>query len=137
MPVSHHELCFGCGLANVFGLHLELEPQPEGGLAGRFFVKQDHQGPPGFAHGGVLGAALDEAMALVLHAEGIHARTRRCEVDLLMPAPVGSFVNVRARVERREGDRKLWLTATAGGEGGTIGEARGLFVATGTEGAGG
>ena len=127
MPVSHHELCFGCGLANVFGLHLELDPQPEGGIAGRFFVKQDHQGPPGFAHGGVVGAALDEAMALVLHAGGIHARTRRYEVDLHMPAPVGSFVNVRARVEREEG-RKVWVTAAASGEGGTIAEARGLFV---------
>ena len=127
MPVSHHELCFGCGLANVFGLHLELDPQPEGGLVGRFFVKQDHQGPPGFAHGGILGAALDEAMALVLHDAGLHASTRRYEVDLHMPAPVGSFVNVRARVEREEG-RRVWVTATAGGEGGTIAEARALFV---------
>ena len=127
MPVSHHELCFGCGLANVFGLHLELEPQPEGGLAGRFFVKQDHQGPPGFAHGGVVGAALDEAMALALHADGVHARTRRYEVDLHMPAPVGSWVNVRTRVEREDG-KKIWVTATAGGEGGTIAEGRALFV---------
>jgi acyl-coenzyme A thioesterase PaaI-like protein len=128
VPVSHHELCFGCGLANVFGLHLELDPQPEGGLVGRFFVKQDHQGTPGFAHGGIVGAALDEAMALALHAEGIHARTRRYEVDLHMPAPVGSFVNVRARVETRDGNN-VWVIATAGGEGGTIAEARGLFVA--------
>ena len=127
MPVSHHELCFGCGLANVFGLHLELDPQPEGGLVGRFFVKQDHQGPLGFAHGGIVGAALDEAMALALHAEGIHARTRHYEVDLHMPAPVGSFVNVRARLESRDG-KKVWAIATAGGEGGTIAEARGLFV---------
>src|ERR671921_561739 len=53
--------------SNLFGLHLELEPHPEGGLAGRFFVKQNHQGPPGHAHGGIVGAALDEAMSLVLH----------------------------------------------------------------------
>lgn len=132
MAVAHHDLCFGCGLANVFGLHLELEPQPEGGLAGRFFVKQDHQGPPGQAHGGVVGAALDEAMALVLHAERILALTRRYEIELHMPAPVGSFVNVRSRVERREG-RRVWASATAGGEGGTIAEARGLFVTVGDE----
>ena len=127
MPVSHHELCFGCGLANVFGLHLELDPQPEGGLTGRFFVKQDHQGPPGVGHGGVIGAALDEAMGLALHADGVHARARHYEVDLHMPAPVGTFVNVRARVERVDG-RKAWVTATAAGEGGTIAEAHGLFV---------
>ena len=49
--VLHHELCFGCGQQNPFGLQLELERRPEGGVAGRFFVKQDHQGPPGYAHG--------------------------------------------------------------------------------------
>jgi hypothetical protein len=45
--LRHHDLCFGCGQANLFGLQLELEPRPEGGVAGRFFVKQDHQGTPG------------------------------------------------------------------------------------------
>src|SRR4051794_7815661 len=64
VAITHHELCFGCGLANLFGLQLELEPS-DGGVAGRFFVKQDHQGPPGFAHGGVIATALDEAMALL------------------------------------------------------------------------
>jgi acyl-coenzyme A thioesterase PaaI-like protein len=57
--IVHHELCFGCGQANLFGLQLELEPATGGGVEGRFFVKQDHQGPPGYAHGGVLAAALD------------------------------------------------------------------------------
>ena len=68
--VLHHELCFGCGQQNLFGLQLELERRPEGGVAGRFFVKQDHQGPPGYAHGGVIATALDEAMSLVLHDQG-------------------------------------------------------------------
>jgi acyl-coenzyme A thioesterase PaaI-like protein len=127
LPVAHHDVCFGCGLANVFGLHLEAEPRPDGSLAGRFFVKQDHQGPPGFAHGGVVAAALDEAMALLLHAQGVHARTVRLELDLDRPAPVGSFVEVEARLERREG-RKLWLSAAAEGERGSVARARGIFV---------
>jgi hypothetical protein len=44
--IRHHDLCFGCGQANPFGLQLELEPDGRGSLDGRFFVKQDHQGPP-------------------------------------------------------------------------------------------
>ena len=129
MSLAHHELCFGCGNANLFGLQMELEPadgQP-GAVTGRFFLKQDHQGPPGHAHGGILASALDEAMAIALHAQGIHALTRRLEVDLLAPAPVGTFLRVEAAVERQQGNR-LWLRASAR----TLGEeAREVATAAG------
>jgi acyl-coenzyme A thioesterase PaaI-like protein len=126
--IRHHDVCFGCGQANLFGLQLELERRPEGGVAGRFFVKQDHQGPPGYAHGGVIAAALDEAMSLVLHGQGTHAVTARLEIDLRAPAPVGSFVRLEADVERVEG-RRLHVTARALGEdGGELAGARGVFV---------
>ncbi len=58
-------------------------------MAGRFFVKQDHQGPPGYAHGGVIATALDEAMALCCMARA-PTLTGRLEVELQAPAPVGS-----------------------------------------------
>ena len=128
--LRHHDLCFGCGAANLFGLQLELERTPDGGVEGRFFVKQDHQGPPGHAHGGVLAAALDETMALLLFDEGSVAVTARLEVDLKAPAPVGTFVTVSARVARSEG-RRIELVARAAGaeEPRTLlAEARGVFV---------
>jgi acyl-coenzyme A thioesterase PaaI-like protein len=125
--LSHHDLCFGCGQANLFGLQLELERRPEGGVAGRFFVKQDHQGPPGYAHGGVIASALDEAMAMLLHDEGTLALTGRLEIDLRAPAPVGSYVEVEADVEAIEG-RRVHVAAAASGEDGPIATARGTFV---------
>jgi acyl-coenzyme A thioesterase PaaI-like protein len=125
--IFHHDLCFGCGQANLFGLQLELEPRPGGGVEGRFFVKQDHQGPPGFAHGGVIAAALDEAMALLLQGQGTAALTGRLEVDLLAPVPVGAFVTVRAEL-LESGERKLVLNAEAAVEGQTAARARGVFV---------
>jgi acyl-coenzyme A thioesterase PaaI-like protein len=131
----HHDLCFGCGQANLFGLQLELEPSPDGGVDGRFFVKQDHQGPPGFAHGGVIAAALDEAMALVLLSESTSALTARLEVDLLAPAPVGTFVRVEAGLEESDA-RTLRLRARARSEdGGELAVARGVFVRVGQIGA--
>jgi acyl-coenzyme A thioesterase PaaI-like protein len=93
----HHELCFGCGQANLFGLQLELTRGENGDVSGRFFVKQDHQGPPGFAHAGVLTAALEEALSL---AAG--RRPQALSVELLAPAPVGTFVQVSARPGRAE-----------------------------------
>jgi len=127
--LSHHDLCFGCGQANLFGLQLEAERTADGGLAGHFFVKQDHQGPRGYAHGGVIAAALGEAMSLLLNDAGTPALARSLELELQAPAAVGSYVRVSASVERSEGGRTA-LVATAEGEDGTVATARGLFVET-------
>jgi acyl-coenzyme A thioesterase PaaI-like protein len=128
--LSHHELCFGCGLANLFGLQLEVEAIEGDGVAGRFFVKQDHQGEPGFAHAGVIGAALEEAMSLAVHARGVAAHTASYEVQLHAPAPIGSFVRIEARIEKRRGKR-IWTSAAAlAADGGNpLAEARGLVLA--------
>ena len=128
MPLAHHDLCFGCGLANLFGLQLEVEAADDG-VSGRFFVKQDHQGPPGFAHGGVIATALDEAMALLVHGEGVHAVTRRLEIELLGPVPVGSFAAVRAWIELRD-EQQLALRAELHGEdpGRPLARASGTFA---------
>jgi acyl-coenzyme A thioesterase PaaI-like protein len=125
--LTHHELCFGCGQANLFGLQLELSRRAEGGVGGRFFVKQDHQGPPGYAHGGVIATALDEAMALLLHGQGTYALTGRLEVELKAPVAVGTFVEVEADVVAVDGGR-LTLEAGASGDDGTVALARGTFV---------
>ena len=127
MSIVHHDLCFGCGRANLFGLQMELDPV-EDGVSGRFFVKQDHQGPPGAAHGGVIAAALDEAMALAVHAEGIRAMTGRLDLELESPAPVGTFVRVQATIDRRDGGR-LEASARATGDGGErLASATATFV---------
>ena len=85
--ITHHDGCFGCGQANLFGLQLETD-----GVRGRFFVKQDHQGEPGQAHEGIIATALYEAITL---ADG-ERRPGRLEVEFLAPAPVGVFVEVSA-----------------------------------------
>ena len=127
MPITHHELCFGCGRANLFGLQLELERADDGAVRGRFFVKQDHQGPPGYAHGGIVATALDEAMALLIHGEGIYALTTRLEIDLEAPAPIGQFLELEARVVEDEG-RRLKLSAEATSDGRRVARAVGEFA---------
>jgi acyl-coenzyme A thioesterase PaaI-like protein len=96
-------------------------------VAGRFFVKQDHQGPPGVAHGGVIAAALDEAMALAVHAEGIGAWTRSLRLELSAPAAVGTFVHVEARIDVRS-ERRLEPRAEATGGGERVAAATATFV---------
>src|SRR5436190_20489356 len=102
--IAHHDLCFGCGLANPFGLQLELAETDGGELRGRFFVKQDHQGADGAVHEGLLAAALIEAMALAAAPSGVAAVTR-LELDVSGRAPVGTYVEVRAVDAPGEGGR--------------------------------
>jgi acyl-coenzyme A thioesterase PaaI-like protein len=129
LSLTHHELCFGCGSANLFGLQMELEPEGDA-VRGRFFLKQDHQGPPGMAHGGILSSALDEAMSLVVWSQGIRALTARLEVDLLAAVPVGVFVEVEARLESRQAG-KVWAVASASEESRVVARGRALFVEPG------
>jgi acyl-coenzyme A thioesterase PaaI-like protein len=97
--LTHHDLCFGCGQANLFGLQLEQ---------GRFFVKQDHQGPEGVAHPGIVVTALLDAMSLAGGDPG------SAQIELLGHAPVGEFVYIEATAER----------ATASCDGEVIAECR-------------
>lgn len=124
MPLVHHELCFGCGRTNLFGLLLEVEPTGPGEVAGRCFVKQDHQGADrGSAHDGVVAAALSEAMAL---ACGLEARLQTLEVSVEGRAPVGAFLDLEARVQRRDGPL-AHVSAHAGADGRMVARARGSF----------
>ena len=96
-PLVHHELCFGCGRANLFGLLAEIERREDGSVAGRCFLKQDHQGPePGTAHPGVVAAALVEAISL---AAGPDAPPPAVELRFESAAPVGTFLALEATSE--------------------------------------
>ena len=96
MPLVHHELCFGCGRTNLFGLLSELDRTQEGVVTGRCFIKQDHQGPQrGVAHEGIVAAALSEAMSF---ACGDDMRATSVELRLEGRVPVGESLEVEAQV---------------------------------------
>ena len=124
MALVHHELCFGCGRVNLFGLLLEVEPASPDTVAGRCFLKQDHQGADrGSAHEGVVAAALLDAMML---ACGPDSRAVSFEISLSGPAPVGAFLDIEARVERRNGP-SADATATARADQRMVAQAVGKF----------
>jgi hypothetical protein len=124
MALVHHDLCFGCGQTNLFGLLLEVERVDADRVAGRCFIKQDHQGPDRTAaHRGVIAAALCEAMAL---ACGPRARAIALSVELTADAPVGAFLEVEAGTGDSQAGT-IAATATAASEGRPVAAARGRF----------
>jgi acyl-coenzyme A thioesterase PaaI-like protein len=124
LALVHHDLCFGCGQTNLFGLLLELARVDDDRVAGRCFIKQDHQGPDRkFAHQGVIAAALCEAMAL---ACGPDARALRMGVEWSSDAPVGAFLDVEASTERST-QGTIDANATASSEGSPVASATATF----------
>jgi acyl-coenzyme A thioesterase PaaI-like protein len=123
-PLRHHDLCFGCGQGNLFGLMAEVARAADGSVSGRCFVKQDHQGPDrGAAHEGVVAAALCEAMSL---ACGPQARARAVTVRLSGATAVGTFLELRADAEQRP-DGSMRASAVASCEGREVASADGSY----------
>ena len=121
----HHELCFGCGRTNLFGLQMELEVVRPGVIRGRGFVKQDHQGAiPTTAHDGIVIAALSEAMSM---ACGTGVRASRVQAELRGAVPVGVFLEVEAELDAGTGPAlAAHARASVGQE--TVATARGAYA---------
>jgi acyl-coenzyme A thioesterase PaaI-like protein len=64
-----------------------------------------HQGGPGIAHGGIVGAALDEACGLLATWHRFPTVTARISVRFRKPAPINVPLRASARVTAERGRR--------------------------------
>lgn len=123
----HNPNCHVCGADNpCFG---EVRFRREGDrVHAELHLDHRHEGAPGFVHGGVLAAVLDDTLGALLWVLERPAVTARLEVDYRRPAFTGQDHTAEAWCEGTEG-RKLHLLAVvrnAAGE--VVAEARSLFV---------
>jgi acyl-coenzyme A thioesterase PaaI-like protein len=128
---SHYSLCFGCGKDHPTGLGLEMQGA-DGRVTGSFLVGEHHQGAPGLAHGGIVSAALDEAMAFLLWLVERPAVTAHMEVDFRRPVPTGSRLDLEAVLDGTEG-RKIFASVTARLGDDVVATGRAIFVEVGME----
>jgi uncharacterized protein (TIGR00369 family) len=129
-PFAHaaNNNCFGCGPANLNGLHLEFLLADDGSVVSFPFVSRAFDGHPGYLHGGIIATLLDEAMSKAVRAKGLPSMTRRMEVDYLLPVPSESHLRIEGRVARSE-SRKHWAEARILSEKGIVlAEATGFFI---------
>ena len=87
LPVREDGHCFACGPENPIGLKLGFQIV-DGRAEATFVPRREHQGLAGIVHGGLVGLVLDEAMAKLLHMQGIEALT--CEITHCQAAPSGA-----------------------------------------------
>ena len=127
----HQPNCMGCGPDNPANLGLRMRSEGDG-VVGEVTFEAIHEGAPGFAHGGAVATALDDAFGMLLMRLRRAAVTRRLEVDYERPCFVGRRYDVSAACERIDG-RKLWLVAALHEGGQRVAAAHGLFICVDAE----
>ena len=106
-PRQHY--CFGCSKDNPIGLHLTFHVG-EGEVRATFTPQAEHQGWPGFMHGGLVATMLDEAMGWVIMRQGVWAVTGKMNVRYRDPVPLFQPLTVVGRIAK---DRRRWLLVQA------------------------
>jgi len=127
IPPHHDPACWGCGDAPG-GIKLP-HPGAEGATEYEAWFDFDdrHQGGPGFVHGGLVAAALDEACGLLATWYRFPAVTARIFVRYRRPVAINTELLVRARLTGERG-RRLHVRGeiTDGTE--VLAEARSAFL---------
>ena len=99
-------MCFACGQENPIGLKLKFV-RGQGMATSEFTLSVAYQGWSGFAHGGVICAILDEAMAYSYFPR-IKGVTAKAEFRFRQPAPIGVPMVVTGKLIKET--RKLLAT---------------------------
>ena len=81
---TDYGLCFVCGPKNECGLRLRFEREGDA-VTTSYTASNHHQGFPGYLHGGVISALLDEVMSRVSVLENRWTWTARIEVRFRRP----------------------------------------------------
>ena len=113
--------CFACGPENPVGLHLHFDRGGDDeGVRARVTLAPQYQGWRGIAHGGIVMALLDEAMAHAAGFAGHRGVTASVSVRFRKPVPLDEPVEVRGRI--------VWQRRNVLGVEATVHDARGNLL---------
>jgi acyl-coenzyme A thioesterase PaaI-like protein len=125
--------CFACGPENPIGMHLHFDRgHGSDGVIARCALSSSYQGWRGIAHGGIVMALLDEAMAHAAGFAGHRGVTASVNVRFRKPVPLEVPIEVRGRVtwQRRSVlGVEAWISDGAGT---VLARAEGSFVSRGS-----
>ncbi|MFC1761981.1 PaaI family thioesterase [Planctomycetota bacterium] len=123
----YHPHCVVCSPTNPRGMHLDLNVDQEGTLAGCFQLDRSAEGYPGLSHGGVVAAVLDGAMGNWLFAHDIVAVTIELNVKYRHPLRLEQEAWVEARL-KEDMDPVYVLAATIRQDGCIVACGIGRFI---------
>ena len=127
IPPHHDPSCWGCG-DNPAGIAL---PTPEGeGLSeyrATFSFRDEHQAAPGLVHGGLVGAALDEACGLLATWYRFPSVTARFAIRFLKPVHINRPLAISAELQSERG-RRLEIRSELRDVDEVLADAHGSFI---------
>jgi acyl-coenzyme A thioesterase PaaI-like protein len=95
--------CFVCGNPTPANLGLRRTGFDGDSLHAELIVTDAHLGHPGFAHGGMLAAAMDEVLGSRACLLGYGYMTAQLDITYLAAVPSGSMVYLSARCSESRG----------------------------------
>ena len=102
MQVSDNRCCFICGPNNPIGLKVKPCRDESAGRAWlSVVIPPEYQGWEGIAHGGIVGALLDEVSAYAGMSISKQIVTAELTIRYLKPVPIGLELTVEASVRER------------------------------------
>lgn len=117
--------CFGCGGNNAAGMKLVFDLDFETQRTrGRFALGANYAGGAGFAHGGIIGVVLDEAMGKLSKLTEEKAVTAELNIEYRKPVPVDKEIVVEGWQVKEEGRNRFRV--------GEIRDTAGNLLARGT-----
>jgi len=107
-------MCFVCGMENPIGLKAFFYEDEDGRVIVKYTPGEEHQGYPGFVHGGIITALMDETIGRVVTSLDIWAVTAKLELKFRQPVPlgeqctiIGEMIRLRSRSFEARGELRL------------------------------
>lgn len=94
------QMCFVCGMENPIGLKQSFYEDSTGQVMATFTPGGEHQSYPGYLHGGIAAALLDEVLGRVIIGKGVWLMTARMEIRYKRAIPLGQPLTVVGRAVR-------------------------------------
>ena len=124
--------CFACGPDNPIGMRLHFDASADGeGVVARITLASNYQGWRGIAHGGIVMALLDEAMAHAAGFAGHRGVTAAVSVRFRKPVPLERPIQVRGRVTWQRRNVLGVDASVLDDHGDVLAHAEGSFVSRG------
>ncbi|HZY95512.1 MAG TPA: PaaI family thioesterase [Candidatus Cybelea sp.] len=124
--------CFACGTTNPIGMRLHFDRATDAeGVRARVALAPEYQGWRGIAHGGIVMALLDEAMAHAAGFAGHRGVTAMVNVRFRKPVPLEVPIEVRGRVTWQRRNVLGVDASVLDSAGNVLAHAEGSFVSRG------